>query len=146
MKICHTCHQTYSDDVEFCPCDGARLAIQATETEAQLAAGLSRRFRLTRRLGAVGKARNSGIRAVGLVALVITIMGVFAWRFWPGHARPASPEEKARAEHLKSETAAAAKQGGRGVGSAPPPVEGVSKPAKSHLLIRIIHNLRCVTV
>ena len=54
MKICHTCQQTYSDDVEFCPRDGARLAAQATETEAQLAAGLSRRFRLVRRLGQGG--------------------------------------------------------------------------------------------
>jgi serine/threonine-protein kinase len=52
MKICHTCQQTYSDDVEFCPRDGAHLTAQATETEAQLAAGLSRRFRLVRRLGA----------------------------------------------------------------------------------------------
>jgi eukaryotic-like serine/threonine-protein kinase len=52
MKICQTCQHTYSDDVEFCPHDGARLAAQATETEAQLAAGLSRRFRIVRRLGA----------------------------------------------------------------------------------------------
>jgi serine/threonine protein kinase len=54
MKICHTCQQTYSDDIEFCPRDGARLAAEATETEAQLAAGLSRRFRIVRRLGAGG--------------------------------------------------------------------------------------------
>jgi len=54
MKICHTCQQTYSDDVEFCPHDGARLAAQATETEAQLAAGLSRRFRIIRQLGKGG--------------------------------------------------------------------------------------------
>ena len=54
MKICHTCQQTYSEDVEFCPRDGARLAAQAAETEAQLAAGLSRRFRIVRRLGAGG--------------------------------------------------------------------------------------------
>jgi len=54
MKICSTCQQTYSDDVECCPRDGARLAAQATETEAQLAAGLSRRFRIIRRLGEGG--------------------------------------------------------------------------------------------
>ena len=54
MKICPTCQQTYSDDVESCPRDGARLAAKATETEAQLAAGLSRRFRIVRRLGAGG--------------------------------------------------------------------------------------------
>jgi serine/threonine-protein kinase len=52
MKICPTCQQTYSDDVEFCPRDGAHLTAQATETEAHLAAGLSRRFRIVRRLGA----------------------------------------------------------------------------------------------
>jgi serine/threonine-protein kinase len=52
MKICPTCQQTYSDDVEFCARDGAHLTAQATETEAQLAAGLSRRFRIVRRLGA----------------------------------------------------------------------------------------------
>src|ERR1039458_4241588 len=54
MKICHTCQQTYSDDVEFCPRDGARLAAQATETEAQLAGQLGRRFRIIRQLGAGG--------------------------------------------------------------------------------------------
>ena len=52
MKICHTCQQTYSDDLEFCPRDGARLTAQAMETEAQLAGQLSRRFRIVRRLGA----------------------------------------------------------------------------------------------
>ena len=46
--------RVYSDDTDFCPRDGARLAAQATETEAQLAAGLSRRFRIVRRLGAGG--------------------------------------------------------------------------------------------
>ncbi len=54
MKICHTCHQTYSDETEFCPRDGAHLVAPATETEVQLAAGLSRRFRLVRRLGQGG--------------------------------------------------------------------------------------------
>jgi serine/threonine-protein kinase len=54
MKICHTCQQTYPDDVEFCPRDGARLAPQATEAEAQLAAGLSRRYRIVRHLGKGG--------------------------------------------------------------------------------------------
>ncbi len=54
MKICHTCQQTYSDDVDFCPRDGARLAAHATETEAQLAGQLARRFRIVRRLGQGG--------------------------------------------------------------------------------------------
>jgi eukaryotic-like serine/threonine-protein kinase len=54
MKTCHTCQQTYADEMEFCPRDGSRLAAQATPTEDLLAAGLSRRFRLVRRLGAGG--------------------------------------------------------------------------------------------
>jgi serine/threonine protein kinase len=54
MKTCPTCHNTYPDDFSLCPRDGAPLTAQATETEAQLAAGLSRRFRLVRRLGAGG--------------------------------------------------------------------------------------------
>jgi hypothetical protein len=28
MKICPTCQQAYSDDVEFCPRDGARLSVK----------------------------------------------------------------------------------------------------------------------
>ena len=54
MKTCPVCQHTYPDDFSLCPRDGARLAAQATETEAQLAAGLSRRFRLVRRLGRGG--------------------------------------------------------------------------------------------
>jgi serine/threonine-protein kinase len=51
MKICPTCQKTYPDDFSICPHDGARLAAPVTETEAQVAAGLSRRFRVIRRLG-----------------------------------------------------------------------------------------------
>jgi serine/threonine-protein kinase len=54
MKTCPTCQHTYPDDFSLCPRDGARLATQATATEAQLVAGLSRRFRIVRRLGAGG--------------------------------------------------------------------------------------------
>jgi hypothetical protein len=54
MKNCPTCQSTYPDDFSLCPRDGAPLAAPATETEAQLAAGLSRRFRIVRRLGAGG--------------------------------------------------------------------------------------------
>jgi serine/threonine protein kinase len=54
MKSCPTCQSTYPDDFSLCPRDGAHLTVQATETEAQLAAGLSRRFRLVRRLGKGG--------------------------------------------------------------------------------------------
>jgi len=54
MRTCPACHNNYSDGTEFCPRDGAHLAAQATEAEAQLAAGLSRRFRIVRRLGEGG--------------------------------------------------------------------------------------------
>jgi serine/threonine protein kinase len=54
MKTCPACQSTYPDDFSLCPRDGAHLTAQATETEAQLAAGLSRRFRLVRRLGKGG--------------------------------------------------------------------------------------------
>ena len=54
MRTCPTCQHTYPDDFSLCPHDGANLTAQATETEALLAAGLSRRFRLVRRLGKGG--------------------------------------------------------------------------------------------
>jgi serine/threonine-protein kinase len=66
MKICHTCHETYSNDVEFCPRDGARLATQATETEAQLAAGLARRYRIVRRLGTGGMGTVFLVEQIGV--------------------------------------------------------------------------------
>src|ERR1017187_9408159 len=54
MKTCSACQSSYPDDFSLCPRDGAHLTAQATETEAQLVAGLSRRFRLVRRLGKGG--------------------------------------------------------------------------------------------
>ena len=54
MRACPQYQRTYPDDTDFCPRDGAHLTAQATQTEAQLAAGLSRRFRIVRRLGAGG--------------------------------------------------------------------------------------------
>lgn len=51
MRICHSCQQTYSDDTEFCPHDGTQLTVQATESEVQFGAGLSRRFRIVCRVG-----------------------------------------------------------------------------------------------
>jgi serine/threonine-protein kinase len=54
MKTCPNCQHTYPDDFSLCPRDGAHLTTQATEAEAQLAAGLSRRFRIIRRLGQGG--------------------------------------------------------------------------------------------
>ena len=54
MKNCPQCQRTYADDMEFCPQDGARLVAAATASEEKFAAGLSRRFRIVRRLGAGG--------------------------------------------------------------------------------------------
>ena len=54
MKICPTCQNAYPDDFALCPRDGAPLAAPAMATEAQLAAGLSRRYRIVRRLGQGG--------------------------------------------------------------------------------------------
>ncbi len=54
MKNCPTCSRTYADDIEFCPHDATRLNPAVNGTEAQLAAGLSRRYRIVRRLGQGG--------------------------------------------------------------------------------------------
>jgi serine/threonine-protein kinase len=54
MKNCPTCQETYPDDFSLCPRDGTYLTAQATENEAQHAAGLSRRFRTIRQLGKGG--------------------------------------------------------------------------------------------
>ncbi len=54
MKSCPTCQRTFGDDIEFCPHDATPLVTQVTGTEAQLSAGLARRFRIVRRLGAGG--------------------------------------------------------------------------------------------
>jgi hypothetical protein len=51
-------HKTYPDDFSLCPRDGAHLTAQATETEAQIAAGLSRRFRIIRQMGKGGMGAN----------------------------------------------------------------------------------------
>ena len=52
MRTCPTCRNTFSDDTESCPRDGARLTAAVSDTEAQLTWGLARRFRIVRRLGA----------------------------------------------------------------------------------------------
>ena len=75
MKSCRNCQQTYSDEVEFCPHDGARLAAQTDQAEAQLIAGLSRRFTIVRRLGVGGMGTVFLARQIGvgnrLVALKV---------------------------------------------------------------------------
>ena len=62
MRACPKCQRTCPDDTDFCPRDGAPLppdslhrvipADAGIQIDANLAAGLSRRFRLVRRLGA----------------------------------------------------------------------------------------------
>ena len=54
MKTCPACLKTYSDDTDFCLDDGTRLAAPVAVADAQLAAGLSRRYRIVRRLGKGG--------------------------------------------------------------------------------------------
>jgi len=54
MKTCRTCQQTFPDDIEFCPSDGARLAAKTVDVDAQIAGALSRHFHIVRRLGAGG--------------------------------------------------------------------------------------------
>jgi len=54
VKSCPNCQRTYADEAEFSPHDGSRLKAAAAATEEQLSAGLARRFRIVRRLGAGG--------------------------------------------------------------------------------------------
>src|SRR5579862_3270272 len=54
MKNCPQCQRTFADDMEFCSQDGTRLTAVVPGAETQLAAGLSRRFKIVRRLGAGG--------------------------------------------------------------------------------------------
>jgi serine/threonine-protein kinase len=54
MKICPACQKTYSDDMEFCPRDGAHLVAQATETDPELVALFAGRYRIVRPLGEGG--------------------------------------------------------------------------------------------
>jgi serine/threonine protein kinase len=53
MKSCPACHRTYVDEIDFCSNDGTRLTTVSV-AEEQVAAGLSRRFRIIRRLGGGG--------------------------------------------------------------------------------------------
>jgi serine/threonine-protein kinase len=54
MRACPNCQRTYPDETEFCPRDGTPLPPALEATAAALEAGLSRRFRIVRRLGAGG--------------------------------------------------------------------------------------------
>ena len=54
MKNCPQCQRTYANDMDFCPQDGSQLIVVVAGSDAQLAAGLSRRFRIVRKLGAGG--------------------------------------------------------------------------------------------
>jgi len=54
MRTCPNCQRTYPDETDFCPRDGTPLPPSLEATAASLEAGLSRRFRIVRRLGAGG--------------------------------------------------------------------------------------------
>ena len=54
LRPCSQCQQTYSDDTEFCPRDGARLLPPSGQTEVALAGSLARKYRIVRRLGQGG--------------------------------------------------------------------------------------------
>src|SRR5580692_2045849 len=54
MKTCSECQKNYPDETTFCLLDGTRLADPLTQADAQLAAGLSRHYRVVRRLGKGG--------------------------------------------------------------------------------------------
>jgi serine/threonine-protein kinase len=54
MKTCAVCQQNYPDDTAFCLLDGTSLADPIAVADAQLTAGLSRHFRILRRLGKGG--------------------------------------------------------------------------------------------
>ena len=54
MRTCPKCQQLFPEDTEFCPRDGTPLAPSVPATEAELAVGLARRYRIVRRLGAGG--------------------------------------------------------------------------------------------
>ena len=90
MKVCPTCQQTYSDDVQFCPRDGSPLppdslhrvipADAGIQIDANLAAGLSSRFRIVRPLGAgaMGTVGPNGVRPRGERRSPLHPLG--AWR------------------------------------------------------------------
>lgn len=51
MRTCPKCQRAYPHDTDFCPRDGSPLPAVATATQAELAAGLVRKYRIIRRLG-----------------------------------------------------------------------------------------------
>ena len=54
MRICPTCQRSYPDETEFCPRDGTFLPAPPKSMGPVLAAGLARRYRIIRELGAGG--------------------------------------------------------------------------------------------
>src|SRR2546428_10030491 len=67
MRICPTCQRSYPDETEFCPRDGTFLPAPPKSMGPELAAGLARRYRIIRELGAggVGSVFLAGQIAVG---------------------------------------------------------------------------------
>ncbi len=54
MRACPNCQRTYTDDIGFCPQDGTPLPPPPVAQQDTLAEGLSRRYRIVRRLGSGG--------------------------------------------------------------------------------------------
>ncbi len=54
MRTCSKCERTYPEEADFCPRDGSPLVSAQSSTEANLAAGLARSYRIIRRLGGGG--------------------------------------------------------------------------------------------
>ncbi|MGC2656656.1 MAG: protein kinase [Bryobacteraceae bacterium] len=54
MRTCPNCQRNYADEMDFCPRDAAPLSAPAAVTEFDLSVGLSRRYRIVRRLGEGG--------------------------------------------------------------------------------------------
>jgi serine/threonine protein kinase len=54
MRTCPACRRDFGDDMDFCPRDGTPLPPPIAATQFELAVGLSRRYRIERRLGEGG--------------------------------------------------------------------------------------------
>jgi serine/threonine-protein kinase len=54
MRTCTACHVNYPDEMDFCPRDATPLPPPKAETLFDLSAGLSRKYRIVRRIGEGG--------------------------------------------------------------------------------------------
>ena len=54
MRTCPACQRNYADEMDFCPRDATPLPQPVPLTQFDRSAGLSRRYRIVRRLGEGG--------------------------------------------------------------------------------------------